>query len=238
MNNNLKDIFVKTSKNNLWFFSELVNVRFSLINDNYRSRYLVVINHVVNTEALYTDHIVSIYKIKTCRFKEPFLSFQPKNIFIGKSRVCRMTEESGALNRGQYDGNSILLEMSSPLECNSLYVTSSECNEYCFGETIQTEFEFIFLSGYEIVKFCTEDKIIDFISNIGNNMVLVYAIAVGENYTYFLSDHYNFIEHEGIEERTLLNSTNDSVDPCDYHVLKCEIAFTELDYEQIHTLHR
>ena len=59
---------------------------------------------------------------------------------------------------------------------------------------------------------------------MGNNMIPT-AIAVGENYTYFLSNHYNFTENERFEEETLLNSTNDNVDPYDYHVPKCDEVF-------------
>ena len=91
--------------------------------------------------------------------------FSTKTFFLGKSRVCQLTVESGDLNRGDYDGNTISLGLNSAPECNSLNVTISECNEY------------IFISGYEIVRFTTEDKIIDFISNIGKSMV-VFAIAV------------------------------------------------------------
>ena len=129
-----------------------------------------------------------------------------------------MTEESGALPGGKYDGKSLLLELISAPECNSLVVTISEFNEY------------LFISGFEIFRFNTEDKIRDFISNIGNNIV-VYAPALAKKGTYFLCDPYEFIRTEKIQEGTLvgpldpepcsLNSTNDSVDAFDYHVLKC-----------------
>ena len=65
---------------------------------NYRSRYLVVINE--NT-------YVSVYKYE--KFDLPFLSFQVKIIFIGKSRVCEMTEFSRANDSSDFDGNTILL---------------------------------------------------------------------------------------------------------------------------------
>ena len=81
-----------------------------------------------------------------------------------------MTEDSRALNSGDYDGISFFLELSSAPESNSLDATNSECNEY------------VFISGYEDVRFITENEIIDFISIIDNNMV-VYSIAVGEKHT-------------------------------------------------------
>ena len=89
------------------------------MNHNCRPRFLVVENHVGNLQASLTGHVVSIYKYETCKFKT-FLSFQAKHIFVGISRVCRMTVESGALNNGDYGGNSTLLD-----------VTNSECID-CF----------------------------------------------------------------------------------------------------------
>ena len=49
---------------------------------NYRSRCLVVINE--NT-------YVSVYKHEKYKFDQPFLSFQTKNTYIGKSKSCGMT---------------------------------------------------------------------------------------------------------------------------------------------------
>ena len=114
---------------------------------NYRYRYLVVI----------IDANVNVYKNENCKFDQPFISFEPKHIFIGKSKVCAMTEFSGAAdNSSDFDGNTLLLQC--------------ENNEY------------VYISGLEIVKFKTDDKIKDYISLIGNNMVL-YAIILGEKYT-------------------------------------------------------
>ena len=48
------------------------------------------------------------------------------------------------------------------------------------------------------------------------------AIDVGEEYTYFITYNHKFIEIERIDAGTLFNSTNDSVHPCNYHVLKCK----------------
>ena len=133
-----------------------------MIQYNYRSKYLVVI-----------DGDVYVYKYGKCKFDHPFLSFQPKHIFIGKSKICPMTEFLGANNSHDYEGNTLLLEF--------------EDNEY------------VNISGLEIFKFKTDDKIIDYISLIGNNMI-PYALAVGEKYTYFLYYHYKFIETIKLEK--------------------------------------
>ena len=48
-----------------------------------------------------------------------------------------------------------------------------------------------------------------------------------KSYTYFISDHHIIIENERIEEGTLINSTNDSVDPYDCQVIQCDEGFLE-----------
>ena len=169
-----------------------------MIQYNYRNNYLVVIN-----DGVY------VYKYEKCKFDQPFLSFQPKHIFIGKSKVCPMTEFSGANDSSGFDGNTLLLEFAN--------------NEY------------VYISGLEIIKFKTEDKIIDYISLMGNNMI-PYAYAIGEKYTYFFYYRYIFIENDKIEEGTLLNGTDNSMDPYDYHVEKCGVdSFQKLERSLIHT---
>ena len=141
-----------------------------MIQYNYQSKYLVII-----------DGDVYVYKYEKCKFDQPFLSFRPKHIFIGKSKTCPMAGFSGVNDSSDYDGNTLLLEF--------------EDNEYVYN------------SGLEIFKFKTDDKIIDCISLMGNNM-FPYTFAMGEKYTYFLCFHYKFIENDKIEEGTLLNSAN------------------------------
>ena len=169
-----------------------------MIQKNYQSKYLVII-----------DGNVYVYKYEKCKFDQPFLSFKPKHFFIGKSKVCPMTQFSGANDSSGFDGNTFLLEC--------------ENNEY------------VYVSGLEIFIFKTDDKIIECISLIGNNLI-PYTFTVGENYTYFLSSRYKLIENDKIEEGTFLNATNNSLDPYDYHVEKCgKDAFKKLEHIQIHT---
>ena len=169
---------------------------------NYENKYLVVI----------IDSIVYVYKYKICIFDPPLFSFQAKNIFIGKSKVCPLTEFSGARDKNVFDGNTLLLEC--------------EDNEY------------VYISGLEISKIKTDDKIIDYISLMGNNMV-PYAIMIGGKSTYFLYNSYKFFENDKIDEGTLLNATNGSLDPFDYHVEKCgEDSFKKLEHNLIHTCWR
>ena len=167
---------------------------------NFENKYLVVI----------VDSIVYVYKNKIWKFDPPLFKFQAKNVFIGKSKVCPMTEFSGSANNSsEFDGNTLLVEC--------------ENNEY------------VYISGLEITKFKIDDKFIDYISLMGNNMI-PHAIMIGEKHTYFLYHHYKIIENDKIEENTLLNATNNSLDPYDYHIGRCgKNSFRKLDHSLIHS---
>ena len=166
---------------------------------NYRSKYLVVI-----------DGDVYVFKYDNYKFDPPFLSFKPKHIFIGKSKICDMTDFSGvADNDSDFAGNTLLQEV--------------EVGKYGY------------ISGLEITEFETSDKVIDCISLMGNNLI-PFTILLGEKFTYFLYDCYKFTENNKIEEGTLLNATNTSLDQYDYHLEKCgKDSFKKLEHSLIHT---
>ena len=71
---------------------------------------------------------------------------------------------------------------------------------------------------------------------MGNNMT-PYVLAEGTRYTYFISQHYKFIENDEIEEGTLLNSSDDSLDPYDNHLRKNGLdCFKKLlEFNRIHS---
>ena len=103
--------------------------------NKYRNNFLVVI-----------DGDVYVYKHERCKFDQPFLSLKPKHIFIGKSKVCDMTEFYGAADYdSNFEGNTLLLEVEDR--------------------------NYVFISGLEITKFETSDKVIDCISLMGDKMV-------------------------------------------------------------------
>ena len=59
---------------------------------------------------------------------------------------------------------------------------------------------------------------------------------MGEKFTYFLYDRYKFIENGKIEEGTLLNATNENLDPYVYLVDKCGLdSFKKSEHSLIHT---
>ena len=63
-----------------------------------------------------------------------------------------------------------------------------------------------------------------------------YAIILAEINTYFLYNRYKFIHNNKIEEGTLLNTTNNSLDPYDYRVEICGFDdFKKLENELIYT---
>ena len=66
---------------------------------NYRNKHLVII---------YGD--VYVYKYDKCKFETPYLSFQAKIVFIGRSKVCPLTQFSEANDSSGFDGNTLLLE--------------------------------------------------------------------------------------------------------------------------------
>ena len=122
-----------------------------------------------------------------------------------------MTDISGAGDKIDFDANTLILECVN--------------NEY------------VYISGLEIFQFKTGDKIIDYMSLLGNNMI-PYAFAIGEKFTYVISNHYKIIENDKIEEGILLNTTNDNLDPFDYHLEKCdENSVKTLEHTQIHSFY-
>ena len=56
--------------------------------------------------------------------------------------------------------------------------------------------------------------------------------------TYFIDHHYKFIENEQIQEGSLLNTTNNDLDPIPYHLAKCgKDSFKQLERSQIHAFY-
>ena len=66
--------------------------------------------------------------------------------------------------------------------------------------------------------------------------MIPYAFAIGEKYTYLIYHRYKFFENDKIEEATLLNRADGSLDPYDYHIEKCVVdSFKRLEHSLIHT---
>ena len=100
---------------------------------------------------------VCVYKYEKHKFDQLFLSSKPKHLFLGKWKVCEITEFSKAKDNPFNDGNTSLPELEND---------EDEC-----------------VSGYEFFKFKTDDKIIIYISLIGNNLCL-YIIKLEKNHIF------------------------------------------------------
>ena len=50
----------------------------------------------------------------------------------------------------------------------------------------------VFFCGFEIIEFKREDKNINLKSLKGNNMIQT-SIAIGQEYIFFVTSHYNFV---------------------------------------------
>ena len=99
------------------------------------------------------DGDVFVYKYEKYNFDKPFLSLRAKHVFIDISIVCEKRKFSGGEDKEVFDGNTLLLERQYK--------------------------EYVFISGLEIFKFKTDDKILDYISLMCSNMC-PYAIIIGK----------------------------------------------------------
>ena len=141
-----------------------------MMNHTYRSCFLVTNNNDGNEmkmQDLPTVHIVNIYKYDKCNFGEAFLLLKPSKIFIEESRMCRMPETSEACGGFDFNGNTTSVGSDDTGNNKSLSMR---------GDNTITS-----ISGKNINKFTTEDKLIDFLSLMSYNMTST-VIAVGENF--------------------------------------------------------
>lgn len=147
---------INSSKN------EATNTREFLTHDNGGRPFKVSFSSSPEEEGVATIEIMKNHRI----LNREYLSY-----FIGESPENEMTRFSGGYG-DNFKGNSILLLTSSP--SSSLF--SEKRSE---GEI----FEYVFI-GEMIYSFTTPDKIISFVSPVGNNDVpYPYAIDEGNNVT-------------------------------------------------------
>ena len=111
-------------------------------------------------------------------------------LFVGKNRTCRTTEKSGACNSSDFDGVSISV--------------SSDHIRYNKN---------IFIFGFELIKFTTDDKITELKLLMSSNMIPT-ALTIGKN-TCVIYDYYKFFENEKIGGGVSINSTKETVDAFD-----------------------
>ena len=88
---------------------------------------------------------------------------------MGKSESCLLTALSGAFDKPVFDGNTILLKIS-------------EEND---------KHRYFYIGGDMVCSFLTNDKIYDYISNMGNNLI-TYTIVIGEENVFFSNSKFQF----------------------------------------------
>lgn len=122
---------------------------------------------------------------------EPIVTFDAKKVFVGKSPINNMTNFSGG-HGFEFDGNSILLELN------------------------ENQYEFI---GDKIFSFTSLNKIVDYISPVGNSDV-PYPYAIDEN-----GNVYLLIENVVLKSTESLKShiENTNNDPYNYYYKLCVI---------------
>ena len=99
----------------------------------------------------------------------------PMEMFIGKSLFCDMAQFSGG-DREVFNGNIILLKIGK------------ESNKH----------KYVYSGGDMVCSFLTNDKIYEYISNMGNNLT-PYSIAVGWEYIYYLTPYFRVIKKGEID---------------------------------------
>ena len=70
---------------------------------------------------------------------------------------------------------------------------------------------------------------------MGKNLT-VYSIAKGEEKIFFFTPYFKFIKRKKIDDKELLKTNKDNVDPFNYHVSNCEkYSFQKLRRYKIHS---
>ena len=152
--------------------------------------YIIQYNYRNNYVVAVGETRVDVYNFQNNKLCYDIIDVNPIKVFIGKSCLNYMTEFSGARDDKYWDGNTILLQLKE--------------NKYMF-------------IGEEIYTFTTQnDKIIKYISNMGNNNCS-YPIAYGEKNIYLLAKKeylsYDKITDEKIQKRVI--EMDESFDPYD-----------------------
>ena len=157
---------------------------------------------------------VRVQKFKDIlHYEKNILCVKPLGMVLGKSEICRMTEVAGAYDKGNYDGNTILLKISEENDKQRL----------------------VYMGGDKVCSFLTIDDKYKYISNMGNNLT-PNSFAIGDEYIHFLTPHFKFIKREMIKNDEIMNKLKKSVNPYDLHVSRCgKNLFKKLKIYKFHS---
>ena len=153
------------------------------------NNYFTLDNYRKHFSVIINDNNVIIFRIEN---RDKIWEGEVKDIFIGKSCLNEMTEFSGARDDSIWDGNTILLKLD--------------------------EKKYMFIGNSGIYSFETEDNIIKFTSNVGNNCV-PYAVSYGEKNIYYMNDTCQFIPYDSIQDndiRKKISNMDESYEPYEF----------------------
>ena len=149
----------------------------------------VVENNCQNLAVTFKKNgIIKVQKFKDVSTDENIIyKVNPFESFIGKSQLCDMTELSGSEDRKVFDGNTILLSIGF------------ENNKY----------KYVYIGGDQVCSFLTNDKIYNYISNMGNNLT-PYSIAFGSENIFYLTPYFKYTKNENIDTNDIDKLFDDS----------------------------
>ena len=127
----------------------------------------------------------------------------PIETFMGKSQLCDMRIFSGAKDKKVFDGNTILLEIGK------------ENNKH----------KYVYIAGEGVYSFLNNDKIYEYVSNMGNKLC-PYSVATSLEKYYLLAPNFSFIKKDKIDYDTILNGIQ---------VPDSGLPFEELELCKIHS---
>ena len=111
------------------------------------------------------NELVKVQKLKKLFDKENnLLCVKPLEKFLDKCDVTNMLIKLGSLDKSVFSGNTILLKISEE----------------------NKKKRYVYVGANKMYSFITNDDILKYISNIGDN-IIPYSIAIGEEiYTFYL----------------------------------------------------
>ena len=127
-------------------------------------------------------------KYKNLKIINKIHRVKPLETLLGKSHVYKTTKMSGAFGKPLFKENIILLKIKE------------ENNRY----------KDVYNGGDLICSFLINDIIVEYISNMGNNLIS-YSIAIGRENIYFLTLHFKFLSEDEIDYDDLLETNDISV---------------------------
>ena len=144
------------------------------------------------------DELVIVQNFKNIFDRENnILCVKTSKLFLGKCDATNMLIKFGSLDKSVFSGVIILLKKGAENNKN----------------------RYVYVGGNKMYSFQFIDLILEYISDMGENMI-PYGIAIGEENLYFPSPHFKLVKRAKIKGDELLKTNGISIDPFDYHLGK------------------